>query len=141
MSTNAGPERADVADEARRQEWLALFKAHEQYELAALALKLFAMGLCAAAWGAPWLWALLILVWLQEAVLKTFQARLSDRLLGLEQALRRSEVASSEAMQLHSEWLQQRPGSLGLLLEYLKSALRPTVALPYPILLALLAWY
>jgi len=55
--------------------------------------------------------------------------------------LRRSDVASSEAMQLHSEWLQQRPGSLGLLLEYLKSALRPTVALPYPILLALLAWY
>jgi len=83
MSTNAGPERADVADEARRQEWLALFKAHEQYELAALALKLFAMGLCAAAWGAPWLWALLILVWLQEAVLKTFQARVSDRLLRL----------------------------------------------------------
>ncbi|WP_428503038.1 hypothetical protein [Roseateles sp.] len=141
MSANAGPERADVADAARRQEWLALFKAHEQYELAALALKLFAMGLCAAVWGAPWLWALLILAWLQEAVLKTFQARLSNRLLGLEQALRRCDATSGEAMQLHSEWLQQRPGGLGLLLEYLKSALRPTVALPYPILLALLAWY
>lgn len=42
-------------------------------------------------------------------------------------------------MQLHSDWQASRPGGAALLLEYLKSALRPTVALPYPLLMGLVA--
>ena len=138
MSESPAPVRAD---EALRQEWQALFRAHEQYEMAALAIKLLALCMFAGAWGAPWLWALLSLLWLQEGVLKTFQGRLAARLLRLEQLLRLGSASAGEAMQLHSQWLQKRPAGLGLLKEYLKSALRPTVALPYPLLLILLACY
>jgi hypothetical protein len=40
-------------------------------------------------------------------------------------------------MQLHSDWQARRPRGGALVGEYLKSALRPTVALPYPLLMAL----
>ncbi len=134
MTTPADPDRA----QALGQEWQALFRAHEGYEFGALALKLCALILCGVAWGASWLWVLLPLLWLQEGVLKTFQSRLSDRLLRVE-ALLREPAPTGTAFQLHSEWLQQRPGGAALIVEYLKSALRPTVALPYPILLSALA--
>jgi hypothetical protein len=39
---------------------------------------------------------------------------------------------------LHSEWLASRSGVPGLLREYAVSALRPTVAFPYAVLLLLL---
>lgn len=135
MTALADPDRA----QALGQEWQALFRAHECYEFGALALKLSALVLCGLAWGASWLWVLLPLLWLQEGVLKTFQSRLSDRLLRVEQLLR-GPASTAAAFQLHSEWLKQRPGSVALMLEYLKSALRPTVALPYPVLLLALAF-
>lgn len=115
-------------------EWLALQGQHERYEALALAVKLAAFLAC---WWVPDVWlalGLIALLWLQEGVLKTFQARLGERLLNVEAALRAGEGA---AMQLHSDWLAGRPGGAGLLLQYLKSALRPTVALPYPLLMGL----
>ncbi len=135
--------------EGLRSEWLALQAQHEHYEWAALGLKLSALGVCAWGLAAPLAWSLILLLWVQEAVLKTFQARLADRLLRIEQGLRAamSPIASTSptsppapavlAMQLHSEWLAQRPRGLGLLKEYAASACRPTVALPYPLLLLL----
>ncbi|MFN3303907.1 MAG: hypothetical protein ACK44A_09325 [Roseateles sp.] len=69
-------------------------------------------------------------------MLKTFQARLGERLLAVEAALK---SGGGVAMQLHSDWQASRPGGAALLLEYLKSALRPTVALPYPLLMGLVA--
>ena len=79
---------------------------------------------------------LIALLWLQEGVLKTFQGRLGERLLVVEAALK---SGNGVAMQLHSDWLATRPGGAGLLLQYVKSALRPTVALPYPLLMGLAA--
>ncbi|HEY1128147.1 MAG TPA: hypothetical protein VGF12_01975, partial [Roseateles sp.] len=79
--------------------------------------------------------SLLALLWLQEAVLKTFQGRLGERLLVVEAGLKAGEGVV--AMQLHGEWLARRPHGLALLTQYLKSALRPTVALPYPLLMGL----
>jgi hypothetical protein len=79
--------------------------------------------------------ALLALLWLQEGVLKTFQGRLGDRLLAVEAGLKSGEGVV--AMQLHSDWLASRPRGAGLVTQYLKSALRPTVALPYPLLMLL----
>ena len=81
---------------------------------------------------------LLALLWLQEGVLKTFQGRLGDRLLAIEPALKSGMDAA--AMQLHSDWAAHRPRGLGLVGQYLKSALRPTVALPYPLLMAVSYW-
>ena len=122
------------------EEWLLLQSQHERYEFAALAIKLFAVALLAfgVTLTAPLLLALLALLWLQEAVVKTFQSRLGERLLRVEQSLR--EASEGAAMQLHSEWLASRPRGAALLREYALSACRPTVAFPYVVLIVLACW-
>ena len=124
---------------ALQQEWLALQAQHERYEGLALGVKLVAF---AAVVFVPYnvlAVALLALLWLQEAVLKTFQARLGERLLVVEAGLKSGDGATVAAMQLHSDWLSRRPRGAGLVAQYVQSALRPTVALPYPLLM-LLVW-
>lgn len=123
---------------ALQQEWLALQSQHERYEALALAVKLAAFLATLLVLDSALALALLALLWLQEAVLKTFQGRLGDRLLAIEPALKTG--ADAPAMQLHSDWLGSRPRGAGLVAEYLKSALRPTVALPYPLLMLLVAF-
>lgn len=119
-----------------QQEWLLLQAQHEHYELWTLAIKLTAVLLLAfAPVSTLLLLALLALLWLQDAIFKTFQARLGERLLQVERALR--EPASAAAMQFNSAWQAQRPGVGGLLAAYLRAACRPTVAFPYPLLMAL----
>lgn len=122
---------------ALHHEWLALQAQHERYEALALGVKLAAFAATVLVADNTLAFALLALLWLQEAVLKTFQSRLGERLLAVERGLKYgAEVA---AMQLHSDWLASRPRGAGLAADYLKSALRPTVALPYPLLMALVA--
>lgn len=116
-------------------EWLALQSQHERYEALALAVKLLAFAACFLVSDNGLALALLALLWVQEAVLKTFQARLGDRLLAIEPALKAG--VDAPPMQLHSDWLARRPRGAGLAAQYLKSALRPTVALPYPLLMLL----
>lgn len=117
-------------------EWLALQAQHERYEALALGVKLTALGVVVVVPHPTLAVVLLALLWLQEAVLKTFQGRLGDRLLEVEAALKRGDAADG-AMQLHTDWLATRPRGAGLLLQYLRSGLRPTVALPYPLLMLL----
>lgn len=122
---------------ALHHEWLALQAQHERYEALALGVKLAAFAATVLVADNTLAFALLALLWLQEAVLKTFQSRLGERLLAVERGLKSgAEVA---AMQLHSDWLASRSRGAGLAADYLKSALRPTVALPYPLLMALVA--
>lgn len=120
---------------AWHHEWLALQSQHERYEALALVVKLAAVAVCAVVPNVTLALGLIVLLWLQEGVLKTFQARLGERLLAVEAAVKSGEPTTP--MQLHSDWLAHRPRGAGLLLQYLKSALRPTVALPYPLLMAL----
>lgn len=120
---------------ALHHEWLALQGQHERYEALALGVKLVAFVATVVVSDNTLALALLALLWLQEAVLKTFQARLGERLLAVEQGLKSG--AELAPMQLHSAWLATRPRGAALAAEYLKSALRPTVALPYPLLMAL----
>lgn len=125
--------------QALGQEWLTLQNNYEQYEKTGLLVKLGSMALfiLALALGvSPVLTALLIvLLWLQEAIFRTFQSRLGERILRIEGLIRRGMQTEGMAFQLHSEWLASRKDAAGLLLEYLNSALRPTVAFPYPVLL------
>jgi hypothetical protein len=120
---------------ALHQEWLALQGQHERYEGLALVVKLAAFAVCILVADTSLCLALLALLWLQEAVLKTFQGRLGERLLVVEVGLKSGDGVA--AMQLHSDWIASRPRGAGLLTQYLKSALRPTVALPYPLLMLL----
>jgi len=117
-------------------EWVALQQDHERYEASALLVKLAAVVLAtlgiALAW--PALAAILPLpvLWLQEGILRTSQSRLGARLLRIESGL-------SDPYRLHSEWQAGRPGVVGLLIEYVRNALRPTVAFPYVVLLVVTA--
>lgn len=123
---------------ALSQEWITLQNNHERYETGGLLLKLAGVAI----WGVGMAWGrhellvvlLVLILWVQEGVYRTFQARLGARILRIEALLGR-EGAEGTAFQLHSEWLAVRPGVAGLLAEYGKSALRPTVAFPYAVLL------
>ena len=122
------------------QEWTTLQNNFERYEHGVLWLKLaavlvFLMG--AMVLIEPLLLTVLLLVvWLQEAIYKTFQNRLGARLQQLESWIAAPPGAEAGgAYQLHSAWLAQRMGLAGLLAEYAASALRPTVAFPHVVLL------
>jgi hypothetical protein len=120
-------------------EWSTLQNNIEQYEKSALAIKLIAIVLCAL--GSAFtrhgiLMALLTCVlWIQEGVLRTFQARLVERILRIEQFIKQTVPANSDAFQLHTEWVGKRPDPAGLMQEYATSCLRPTVAFPYIVLI------
>ncbi len=122
------------------QEWVALQNSFEQYEKGALSIKLLAVVLCAAgfmlALHEAMISLLLLVLWLQEGIYRTSQARLGARIVRLEQAIKAGEEGM--AFQLHSEWLASRRGIFGLLAEYGANALRPTVAFPYAVLLLLI---
>lgn len=124
---------------AAAQEWSVLQKLHERYEFGALTIKLTAIvlffaGLVVELHG-TWLVLLVALLWLQEGIFKTYQARLGTRLLALERGMAADEPMPVFA--LHSAWLAQRRGVVGQMREYLGSTLRPTVAFPYLVLLVL----
>lgn len=126
--------------DAIAREWGILQRQHEHYEFVALGIKLFAVFLFAVALTLGLqdaLTGLLMLVlWMQDAIFKTFQARLGARLLELERQLADGGGTSPGlAFQLHTAWHASRKGMGGLLGEYLRSALRPTVAFPYGVLL------
>lgn len=129
---------------AAQREWLLLQAQHEAYEWAALALKALAVVVFVWAPSGALAAAALPLLWLQEAIVKTWQARLAAHLLQLERQIAAAEDSSSSAaagpaMQLHSRWQAGRPGGVALLRGYGLSALRPTVAFPHlPLLILLL---
>jgi hypothetical protein len=113
-------------------EWVALQRDHERYEAAALAVKLVAVILATLGIAFSWPTVATLLplpvLWLQEGILRTSQSRLGARLL-------RIESGRSEAFRLHTEWQADRPGVAGLLAEYFRNAVRPTVAFPYAVVL------
>jgi len=121
---------------ALEREWMVLQGNIEQHERNALVVKLVAVFLFTAAVlfslaGELTAWLIAIL-WIQEAMLRTFQARIGTRILRIEEMLR---GAAGQAMQLHTDWIANRRGLAGMVFEYAASAIRPTVAFPYAVLL------
>ena len=115
-------------------EWQTLQNNHEQHERNALLIKLTCLAL--SLWGlaaqVPGLWLAtgIGLLWVQEGIIKTYQTRLVDRLLQVEALLLQTQPEPS-AMQLHTQWVRQRPNGAALIVGYFLSACRPTVAFPY----------
>lgn len=127
-------------------EWAILQDNHEQYEKVSLLIKLVSIALFLAclALSPDLLIALLLMLvmWMQEAVFRTSQSRLGDRILRIERLLAQAGPVSAPAYQLHSEWLAARPGFAGLLAEYGSNMLRPTVAFPYIVLMGItVLWF
>lgn len=129
-----------------QREWQVLHGEHEQAERTAFWLKAGAVILTFAtlAIAVDVLLAglLLLVLWLQEGIVRTAQARVGARLLELEALMRAARGTADSAFQLYSGWLAKRGSGGALLAEYALHARRPTVAYPYVVLLfiLLLAW-
>lgn len=123
--------------ETLQLEWNTLQNNCERSEALALTVKLVAVIVCLAGivyHQSSLLIALLLLVlWLQEAIWKTFQGRTEQRLLAIEKAW--ADIDKDSTLCFHSNWTKSRPGTKALLTEYLSSAARPTVAYPYIVLI------
>ena len=128
-------------------EWTSLQNGHEQYEKGGLLIKLTGIALTAAGMALGLKTAvivvLLLVLWGQEGIFRTFQSRMGKRLLRVEELIVRVGAANEGVplsananmpFQLHSEWLAGRKGVLGLLAEYATNACKPTVAYPHALL-------
>jgi hypothetical protein len=128
----------DTPTARQEQEWQVLQTQFAGHETHSLHVRLSATGLFALALSLGWslraLAVTLLVLWLLEAMIRTTQTRIGERLLQLEAGLRNE--AEVPGLQLHSWWAAQRGGLSSLLASYARAALRPTVALPYALLLA-----
>ena len=122
-------------------EWATLQNNHEHYEKSCLLVKLSGIAVFIACLALSLdlvvTTLLMLIMWLQEAILRTSQSRLGDRILRIEQLLEQGGALAAPAYRLHSEWLAARPGFAGLLAEYGRNMLRPTVAFPYVVLVGI----
>jgi len=121
-------------------EWKTLHQDFERYDRYSLLIKLSAVlssllivGLAINLWIAI---IFILVIWLQEGIWRTVQARTAERLLALEEMIKSDNHKS--AMQFYSNWEATRHSAVGLIKEYLLNALRPTVAYPYIVLLGIL---
>lgn len=125
---------------ALEQEWITLQKGYQQSEIMALIIKLLSVVVCLVGVlinEAVLIALLLILVlWAQEAIWKTFQARTEQRLLAIEEA--RANNLAHSAYRLYTDWSMSRPGTTELMREYIRNSTRPTIAFPYVILIPFL---
>lgn len=121
-----------------RREWIVLHRDHERYEQLSLIIKLFAVGVCLLCWlfslGITVSILFVLILWLQEGIWKTYQARIAARILTVEKLMTETASTANAYFQLYSAWGAARRGAVSLVAEYLLTALRPTVAYPYVLL-------
>lgn len=122
-----------------RHEWAILHRDYERYERTALVIKLLAVTISLVCWMfalGPFIANVFVLVlWLQEGIWKTYQARIGARLLLVEKRLVDPLATQDQPFQLYSAWDKNRKSGFRLVAEYVANSLRPTVAFPYVILL------
>lgn len=128
-----------------QSEWSLLQNQYDSYEKFSLLIKLFNIGLLSAAYMLSalnlFVLCLLLVLWLQDAIWKTYQSRIEMRLLQVESYLSSEELQQlneDKACQFNSDFKQNRNTGMGLIREYLKQAIRPTIAFPHVILCLLL---
>ncbi len=126
-----------------QKEWIVIHNDIEKYERFSLLIKLFTLfiSVFSLAFSINVLFCtfIIMVLWLQEGIWKTFQSRLQTRILLLEQEIRTK--GTNPAFQLYSQWQNERLGMITLIREYLFNSLKPTVAYPYAILIILLPCY
>ncbi|NQY65799.1 MAG: hypothetical protein HRT38_19300 [Alteromonadaceae bacterium] len=121
-------------------EWSILQNQFDDYEKYSLIIKLANIGLLSAAYFTNnmnvFVLLLLLILWIQDAIWKTFQSRIEPRLLAIENFIMTG--ANEKAYQFNSEYQKNRPGGKGLIIEYLCQAIRPTIAFPHVLLVLML---
>lgn len=135
-------QQSDLANE-----WYLLQNQFDSYEKYSLLIKLAAIGLLCTAYFLNnldiFILFLLLILWAQDAIWKTFQSRIESRLLQLENYISSEEQISNaegRAYQFNSLYLLNRPSSIALVKEYLHQAIRPTIAFPHVLLLLMLGF-
>lgn len=138
---------SDVQLPLLQTEWLTLQNQFDSYEKCSLVIKLFSILVCCILVFAlnAGVWSLLVvaILWLQDGVWKTFQSRIGKRLEVVEQAIQDNPHLAPEqvlhmGMQFNLAWNQSRPQAIGLISEYIRQSLKPTVAYPHVLLMALI---
>lgn len=142
--TPSSSAQASVNKELLSQEWATLQNQFDSYEKYSLLIKLFAItwlivsfilsqlhlfNVCSAI-------AVCGIIWLQDAIWKTFQSRIETRILKVENSL--AENTSIAPCQFNREFLEQRAGAVSTLVGYLKQALRPTIAYPHIVIVGMM---
>ncbi len=131
-----------------QKEWMTLQNSFDHYEKVSLLIKLFNILLTcylSLITQAPeWAVVVCAVIWLQDGIWKTFQARTAVRLEQVEQYLAKLQTCEetdkpAAGMQFNSMWAASRKGAVGLVTEYLVSCLKPTVAYPHLVLLLMAA--
>ena len=120
--------------ESKQQHWHVLEQEFHDYERCSLALKVtsaIASFFLAQQASLMSVAGLIVFIWVLDAIWKTFQQRTGHY-------LERLEAQKVTPCTLHLDWQKNRPGTLGLVLEYAKTGLRPTVMLPHLLLLVLI---
>lgn len=120
-----------------QHEWLLQQKRRNDMENLSLVVKLLALicflWLSRTAPSAYFLAVTTGLFWLLDAIWKAEQARVTVRLLQLEQSIRGESPCMG--MQFQSMWAANRGGVGSLIQEYVKAAVKPSVAILYVALL------
>ena len=123
-----------------KTEWCLLQNQFDSYEKHSLQIKLLSVIvlLSAEISGISTVFTVLLLMvlWLQDAIWKTFQSRIEPRLLQLEKYI--SEGSEESPFQFNSEYHKVRLRGAALISEYLHQSIRPTVAFPYVLLIVVL---
>jgi len=131
--THSNTDKTDLATE-----WALLQNQNDSYEKCSLAIKLLTITASLIATiltdNSLLICSFIVVFWLQDAIWKTFQARIERRLVALETAL----AGEQEILpfQYNRDYIENRPSTLGLIKEYARQSLRPTVATPYLLVLA-----
>lgn len=128
-------------------EWSLLQNQYDSYEKFSLLIKLLSIGIFSTAYLLNklefFMLLILLTLWLQDAIWKTFQARIETRILQLEACVSAhggAQLSGSTAYQFNSLFLKNRPSAAGLIAEYARQAVKPTVAFPHALLLLSLAY-
>jgi len=123
-----------------QNEWAIIHNDIEKYQRFSLIIKLFSILICTQSFAYssnPFVTILIIVVlWLQDGIWKTFQQRLESRILIIESNIKNK--TDNNSFQLYSEWQENRSGTIKLVTEYILNSLKPTVAYPYIVLISLL---
>jgi len=123
-----------------KTEWYLLQNQFDSYEKHSLYIKLLSIIVLLSAEISNVMSILVVLVlivlWLQDAIWKTFQSRIELRLLQIEKYI--SEESEESAFQFNSEYHSVRLSGLSLINEYVRQSIRPTVAFPHIVLILIL---
>lgn len=134
-------QKSNLADE-----WALLQNQFDSYEKFSLLIKLANITLMSCAIFFKifniYLLFILMIIWLLDGIWKTFQSRIETRLLIVEEYFSKGSLHESKILpyQFNRQFMQHRPGGITLIKEYVRQALRPTVAYPHFFLLLIMAY-